>query len=193
MHKFKTMKLLRPLIIFGILFFAISDICKSQSATPSFSHSIGVSRYKYSSVYLFGATYSPRYNFLPLGRERTFSIGTHMTLGYAWHVRVPDAKSFAYDLPLLLEYNFGQGSEPNTRKKLGGYIGVGYGIFGVNDRTNFGTLERAEGFNLSGGVRVKINNQIPIGIRFSYMINHKNEHFMLGLGLYYTFGELKFY
>jgi len=186
-----SLKIQRLLFIVLVLFPLFS---KAQPSAQSFSHSLGVSHHSYINVKMIGLMYSPRYNFLPLGRERTFSVGTHLSVGYAWDTEIPGASSFAYDVPLLLEFNFGHGSEPNTRKKVGGFIGAGYGINGIHASEKFGKIYKAEGLTFGGGIRFKIQNKYPLGIRLSYLINNKHHQYtILGLGVFYTFDELKFY
>ena len=79
-------------------------------------------------------TYFPRYNFVE-NENSSVSIGLPVGIGigiasstYGDDVGV----SFAYDLPVVLDYNIGCKSTRANEKKFGGYFGVGFGYYKVS-------------------------------------------------------------
>ncbi|OFY64196.1 MAG: hypothetical protein A3H98_12530 [Bacteroidetes bacterium RIFCSPLOWO2_02_FULL_36_8] len=155
----------------------------------SFSHSGGASFYGSSLASAPGLMYSPRINFLELRDELTISAGTHLGLGVVYS-RDEGASSFAFDLPLVAEINFGHGANPDTRSSFGGFGGFGFGISKIGSAGAFGAdYNDAAGIVLNGGIRAIINKN-PLGLRLSYLINTK-EGFenVISLGIFFTFGD----
>ena len=118
-------------------------------------------------------------------------MGSHLGAGFAWHGLYPN-KTYYIQAPVVFEYNFGQGSEPNTRAEIGGFVGLGYGF-------NFNGSEKAWGtdtYNVNGivatfGLRRVIKN-IPLGFRMQYLFDLKNSDYGIwGIGFYYFFGDFK--
>jgi len=85
-----------------------------------------------SQVYItqLYATYFPRYNVFE-GMKTSLSVGSPLSLGIAL-ADVDNGSdfgvAFGYDLPLVLDYNFGFKATDNESegKKLGGYVGTGF-------------------------------------------------------------------
>lgn len=78
-------------------------------------------------------TYFPRYNFLETSNS-SFSIGAPLSagIGIASNSRRDDVGiSFAYDLPLALDYNFGCKANSETQSTFGGFVGAGFSYFNV--------------------------------------------------------------
>jgi hypothetical protein len=151
---------------------------------------LGGTYFSYFNASSLGFMYSPRIKLTQLGKESNLSIGSHFGAGYAWHSFESDG-SYYYDFPLLLEYQFGHGSEPSTRSKTGGFAGIGGGI----NRIGNGSAWNNDGYNaygivLNAGVRRNIKDN-PLGFRISYMINlNEADYRVIGFGLFYFFGEL---
>jgi hypothetical protein len=77
--------------------------------------------------------YFPRYNFSQ-SENTSFSIGAPVGIGVGLVSNTfgGDAGvSFAYDLPVVVDYNFGCKATKNVQKNFGGYIGAGFGYYHV--------------------------------------------------------------
>ena len=155
----------------------------------SFSHALGVAYYSSSNATAPGVTYAPRLNFLELGDELTVSVGTHLGLGIAGSSR-EGASSFALDLPLVAEVNFGHAANPDANSSFGGFAGLGFGISKIGSAGAFGAdYNDAAGPVFNGGVRMLIKER-SLGVRISYLLNTKDGFSdVLGLNLFYTFGD----
>lgn len=154
------------------LLFMASTISYGQI---SFSHSIGGSIYAATNnTSAGGIMYSPRLNILEIDDDLTLSIGTHIGAGMSFNSR-EGASSLALDVPVMAEVNFGFASSSNSRSDFGGFAGVGYGISRIGDQGAFGTdYNEANGIVLNAGVRGLVSN-IPLGARFSYLLNSKKD------------------
>lgn len=74
------------------------------------------------------------------------------------------------------------------RSSVGGFAGFGYGISKLGaDNENGGIYNDASGPLLNGGIRALVND-IPIGLRLSYLFNTKEGGNVAGVGFFYTFG-----
>lgn len=180
------MKKLKKFLFTSAILFAISFPSFSQI---SFSHSIGGSIYASESASAPALMYSPRINVVELSDEMTISLGTHLGLGYSGNSR-EGASSFALDLPIMAEINFGHAANPNTDSSFGGFVGVGYGI---NKMGSEGAFEdgynNAAGIVLNAGIRAIIN-EYPLGARVSYLLNTKDGgENTYSIGIFYTFGS----
>ena len=181
----------------ALVFMALPKVSLGQA---SFSHSLGAAYYvststviteNYESTSTIGSPailYSPRINMVELGREMTVSVGTHLGLGFMLDTNSGSA-SFAMDLPVVAEINFGHGAHADTRSSVGGYAGVGYGINRLGGGSNFDgvSTNKASGPVLNGGVRALING-VPVGFRLSYLLNMEEGGNVAGIGAFYTFG-----
>lgn len=164
----------------------------------SFSHSIGASLYASTDnrASAVGATYSPRLNVLEINEELTVSVGTHLGFGLDFNSR-EGANSLALDIPLMVELNFGNASQPGIESNFGGFVGFGYGISKIGSRTDFVSFSTTDfnegsGLVLNAGLRLFVRD-IPIGVRFSYLANSKKvgaegEEYadVYSLGVFYT-------
>lgn len=155
----------------------------------SFSHSFGGAYYISSLASAPGLTYSPRINFLELSQELTISAGTHLGLGMVYSSG-EGASSFAFDLPLVAEINFGHAASPKTSSSFGGFAGLGFGISKIGSAGTFGAdYNDASGLIINGGVRAIIKEK-PLGLRVAYLLNLK-EGFenVLTIGIFYSIGR----
>lgn len=187
MKKYSSMKSVKA--IFSIAFFAV--VLQTTEAQESmFSQTIGLGYNSYFSASSMGVIYAPRIRLFYVGKEANISIGTHLSGGYAWHSFEPE-KTYFYEAPLVLECNFGKGSEPSTRSKTGGFVGIGYGINRNGSEKAWGNDSyNADGIVFTFGVR-RIVKDIPLGIRMQYLYNlEESEYSIWGFGLHYFLGEL---
>jgi len=79
-------------------------------------------------------TYFPRYNFF---ETKKYSISIGAPIGVGIGVASNDFDSdfgiaFAYDLPIVLDFNMGGKSTMDNKKKFGGFFGTGFGYSRVN-------------------------------------------------------------
>ncbi|AKP52277.1 hypothetical protein CA2015_2870 [Cyclobacterium amurskyense] len=181
----------------ALVFIALPKVSLGQ---VSFSHSLGAAYYVSTSTIITeyseststigspAILYSPRINVVELGEEMTVSVGTHLGLGFSADTSTGSA-SFALDLPVVAEINFGHGAHADTRSSVGGYAGVGYGINRLGGGSDFDgvSTNKASGPVLNGGVRALING-IPVGLRVSYLLNMEEGGNVAGIGAFYTFG-----
>lgn len=94
--------------------------------TDKVSSDYGSSKFSLSQTYL---SYFPRYNFIE-NENSSISIGAPIGVGagVARYSAVSDAGFFfAYDLPLVVDYNIGCKSSRDNEQTFGGYLGVGFG------------------------------------------------------------------
>lgn len=108
-------------------------------------------------------TYFPRYNFIE-NENSSVSVGAPIGagIGIASNMYGDDAGvSFAFDLPLVVDYNLGFKSTSEISNYFGGYFGVGFGYYHVSitgsqysnfDGSTYGPLVR-------GGVRIGSANE----------------------------------
>ena len=176
-----------------------------------FSHSIGFSGfggvtpdyYGGSSYSAGGLTYSPRFNFLLLSPSSSFSFGTHLTLGGSFSTSSngydsQSSSTFMADIPLVIEYNFGNAATREAFKRWGFFAGGGYGWHNAKANVLYPDGYYSEDIHLAGpvisaGFRFPIANA-SLGCRFSYLINNHEDNpdvpisGLFGIGLEYNFG-----
>jgi hypothetical protein len=95
--------------------------------------------------------------------------------------------SFALDLPIVAEINFGHGANPDTKSSFGGFAGLGFGISKIGSSDSFGSdYNNAAGLVVNAGMRA-ILQENPVGFRVSYLLNTKEDfENVIGLGVFYT-------
>jgi hypothetical protein len=182
----------RKTFIFTCLLFMAST---SGIAQVSFSHSLGASYYFCPVAEGLGLMYSPRLNLASLGGESSFSIGTHLGLGLSFSSQSGgeggSSSSYTLDLPIVLELNFGQASQPGASSMFGGFFGVGYGYSSIGSSDSWGGISsnKTSGPLFNGGIRFDIANR-PLGIRASYLKSlDKDAKDVIGVGISYNFGS----
>lgn len=173
-------------ILKNALFIALMLCSGFAFGQVTFSHSAGAAYYYSPSAQAPGILYAPRINILEVNDAITLSIGTHLGLGFTFSSQ-GGSNSFALDIPLVVELNFGEGAHPDTDSPFGGFIGAGYGIskFGSDDGFGSGSNDAA-GFVFNAGIRTQIK-ELPLGLRGSFLLNTKefNEN-VISLGIFYT-------
>lgn len=78
--------------------------------------------------------YFPRIN-ITQGESSSLSVGAPVGvgIGIATSTIGGDAGvAFAYDLPIVVDYNFGCKATRNVQKNFGGYVGAGFGYYNVS-------------------------------------------------------------
>ena len=178
----KKLALIVTLFMFGL---------QGLMAQVSFSHAAGGKvfigsgeGFEYSS---FGILYSPRLNFVEIGDSSTLSLGTHLGLGFQGSYNSRDggeSSSFVFDVPVVVEFNFGQASNNDNDDGFGFYAGAGYGIHKSSD---FG--ESFSGPVASAGLRFAIADR-PLDVNLSYQMGTGDfkDFAILGIGAQYCFG-----
>ena len=108
-------------------------------------------------------TYFPRYNFIENDNSSVsigFPIG--IGIGIAANTNGNDAGiAFAYDLPIVADYNIGCKSTRENDKNFGGYFGVGFGYYKVNiSQSQYSDFNGATyGPMIRGGVRFSSSDE----------------------------------
>lgn len=109
-----------------------------HSFGANFSYLTGKVKDQYSSsnfsLVQTNLCYFPRYNVVE-GENSSLSVGIPLGLGLgiAKSVNGDDAGiGFAYDLPIVLDYNVGCKSSYDNESTFGGYFGVGFGYSHVS-------------------------------------------------------------
>ncbi len=119
-----------------------------------------------------GLTLFPRYNF-KVKENASLSIGIPFCFGLGESEFSSTKKPIAFDLPLVIDYNFGKGSTPDNDSKRGGYLGAGFNYTFAKisassyttppwDESDFSYLN-SYGPLLHGGIRFRF-----LSIRLSY-------------------------
>ncbi len=118
-------------------------------------------------------TYFPRYNFIE-NQNSSLSVGAPLGIGIAI-VRSTigdDAGiSFAYDIPVVVDFNIGCKSTPDNENSFGGYLGAGFGYYKINiSNSSYLNYSGATyGPLLRGGFRFRLpSDSHPISIGMYY-------------------------
>lgn len=125
--------------------------------------------FKNFSEEYFGLTFSPRLN-LMMGREQSFSMALYLSLLTGKYFdNEGNEKNLAYELPFVLNFNFGAGATHDASSSMGGFFGLGYQFSNLNlidpretvfevdpnnpDKLQISNLKQLEGFYFNGGFR----------------------------------------
>lgn len=163
-------------------------------AQSPFSHAIGISQYYALGQYgnTLGVTYSPRINFAKLSDEISLSAGSH--LGVAISLQLYDP-FMVYDIPTVVEFNFGKGSTSHSLSQFGGFIGGGYGYHlgrPFDSEVKYGLLT-THGFLVNAGIRGDIMGY-AINMRLSYLVGSGADKVdIISFGTFINIGEPKSY
>lgn len=141
-------------------------------------------------------TYFPRYNFVE-NENSSISIGIPLGIGIGIvsNTYGDDAGiSFAYDLPAVLDYNFGCKSTIENERKFGGYLGLGFGYYKVSiSGSQYSDFKGATyGPLFRGGVRIGSSNEswgghaITIGVFYKKGLE-KEKLNTIGFNVLYDF------
>ncbi len=140
-------------------------------------------------------SYFLRYNFVEYDNA-SLSLGFPVGVGIGIAKNLYDdyGVSFAYDIPAVLDYNIGYKSTPDNDSRVGGYIGAGFGYYGVTvskssysdfSARSYGPLIRA-GFRFSTPRDRENGRGVTIGV--FYKKGLETEKFnTYGCNIYYDF------
>lgn len=136
-------------------FGATFSVLYGKVNTPSSSYSYSLAQTNF--------TYFPRYNFIE-NENSSISIGAPVGagIGIAQNTYGNDVGLlFAYDLPIVLDYNFGCKSTYENDNTFGGYLGVGFGYYRVNiSKSEYSDYNGSTyGPIFRGGVRIGSSNE----------------------------------
>ncbi|WP_299461161.1 hypothetical protein [uncultured Microscilla sp.] len=160
---------------------------------------------KDSAEEYFGLTFSPRLNLI-MGNEQSMSLALYMSLLYGEYLnKKGETKDLSYEIPFVINFNFGAGATHSAQSSLGGFLGLGYQfsnlyllnpeLFGqllTNPNASpddFGDIvSPMEGFYLNAGFRFAVGS--GTGNIHAFMVNTKIENQKTyGLRFMYTFGD----
>lgn len=93
------------------------------------------------SLFQTSVSYFPRINFIESSNS-SISIGSPISGGVGFSRGDGDAGIyFSYDLPLVIDYNFGCNSSYGNYSRSGGYVGIGYGHYKVSIKQAFSDFD----------------------------------------------------
>jgi hypothetical protein len=179
-----------------IIFIVIYGI--NLNAQVSFSHAAGIKllvpAFNSASVLdiesepTLGLMYSPRVNVIQFNNS-TISLGTHFAMAFegSFNTNGNNSSSFVFDIPFVIEYNFGLASNRRNTDKFGLYVGGGYGVHNSGGSETISS--KISGFIGNIGVRF-FSFGVPFDIHASYLkgTGDTSNDSVFGLGLQYTFG-----
>lgn len=144
----------------------------TKLSAQEFHHGAGIT-YSYQIADNFvGAspelTYHPRLAF-KINRGASYSIGAPVSLGFSFNASTTgeSSSSLAYGVPVTFDMNLGYGCLKRSKNDFGGYLGVGYGIYGFSYmESNFSSPDFGQtgfinihGLYAHGGVRWHIGDK----------------------------------
>jgi hypothetical protein len=179
--------MIRKILTFSLLSLFFSTASFSQRLMHSAGSTASIlfgdikdQYYSYSfSLTQTNLTYFPRYNFVE-GSNTSVSIGAPVSVGvgiYSSYNNDDVGISFAYDLPAVVDFNFGAKSTANNIKKYGGYVGAGFGYYKVS-------ISQTSYSNFNGATYGPIFRG---GARFGFSAKGLGAH-AISLGLFYKKG-----
>ena len=155
---------------FGATISVLSGTVEGQGSTSSFT------------LAQTNFCYFPRYNFVEKDNS-SISVGIPLGIGIGISSNtMGDDKgvSFAYDLPVVLDYNIGAKSTSENESTFGGYFGVGFGYYKVS-------ISSSQYSNFTGA---SYGPMARAGVRISSESESWNGH-GITIGLFYKKGMEK--
>lgn len=128
-------------------------------------------------------------NVYSFSNEITISVASDIGLGFGKLTNQSDLRNnIVFNLPLLVELNFGRASGENTTSNFGGFFGAGYGLNRLPYKDLFSSgYVASHGVVLSAGLRAMASRKYPLELRMSYLLNsQKSEGNVVGIGMHYT-------
>jgi hypothetical protein len=132
----------------------------------------------YSVKPVVGIIYSPKFNFFEKDHS-SLSVGLPVSLAYAGNYNtqagIENNTTFGWmlDAPLMINYNYGAGSNKKDTGKFGFFVGIGYGYhsnpFTDNSGDDVAYVESGFGPVFNTGVRISKDRHHTFELRFSYM------------------------
>ncbi|MDI9363842.1 MAG: hypothetical protein QM541_02740 [Flavobacterium sp.] len=156
---------MKKIIFFGMFLVAAISV-KAQ-----FSHAGGATLFLVSAdntdaTSAYGVSYFPRYSF------GAISVGVPISAAITGSTNsrtgASAGSSFTYQLPLVVDYNFGLGASDDEESKFGGYAGLGYSLFSTSYVGVYttGTL-KANGPMARAGIRFLVKEHtLSLGASF---------------------------
>jgi hypothetical protein len=155
----------------------------SFSFSQTFMHGIGVnlvmqSLSGYTERPVMSMLYSPKLSFYEKDHS-SISIGLPISLGYVGLYTSPGTNQnnttigWMLDAPLIINFNYGAGSNKKTDSRFGFFGGAGSGYhanpYNSDNSSNAFFWESGFGPEFNTGIRITIDRKHNIEIRFSYM------------------------
>jgi hypothetical protein len=170
------------IIVFSLAFTLLCQHTNAQDYQPSFSHTVGFTLYTAHQYTSFGLLYSPRLNFAQFSDNATFSLGTHLGLANSLDATSETNNSntfdnYSIDVPIVVEYNFGNGASDESLNLFGFFIGGGYGFHNaewkkIENSSLYNRSLHIRGPVINGGLRFTVGGMFPLGVRVGYMFNN---------------------
>ena len=112
--------------------------------SDQFKHSIGAgaSFYSYNNSQepVFHIDYNPSFSLTNSWSDFSISVGTQLAGGYHFESSTDDTAFVYADLPLLVEFNFGNNASKDFYNDLGLFLGGGYTYHLVRETWNHGPV-----------------------------------------------------
>lgn len=161
----------KRLLMLLTLMFAFSGLKAQYGATMDFKyiHSFGgsfmlsVAKQKIAAP---GLSYYPKLNVVHINHSSSFSLGIPFTVGQI--IDPVDDEEIAYEIPFVMDYNFGFGSTHKGRTdRRGLFIGVGYGYNSISNEQQKSAegltfLDVTHGGYIHAGGRYHLLNRLPM-------------------------------
>lgn len=173
-----------------IILLTLSFAACFSAYSQKFMHGAGVivlvDKTEYSDARAVGGlTYSPRINFFQKD-NLSLSVGVPLSVGlggnYSSHIGSYRNETtnirFMFNLPAIVNVNFGRGSSKNAHNRIGFFAGAGYGYHFSTEADNYsgdyGEYNSAESSSTTGpvanaGLRIGVGRVHNIEIKLSYM------------------------
>jgi outer membrane protein W len=170
-----------------LTFICIAYLC---SYSQKFMHGAGViilvDKSEYSDANAVGGlTYSPRFNFfqkdnisLSVGIPLSVGLGGSYNSHYGSYSSESNNIRFMFNLPAVVNFNFGRGASRNAHSRMGFFAGAGYGYHYSSENDSysgyFGEYSDNDHSSTTGpvanaGLRIGVGRVHNIEIKLSYM------------------------
>ncbi|WP_143305038.1 hypothetical protein [Chitinophaga vietnamensis] len=188
----------------GIICFLFCQLLASAQSLR-FSQSVGLGLFTARNYLSGGLVYSPRYNFFVLSPRAAVSVGTHLGLGANLHESYTSNSSgesssvFIIDVPLVINYNYGNAATRKASQRWGFFAGGGYGFHNASrniDNTDLEEESGTEAIHIKGPV-LNAGLQFPLGrsslsLRGAWLLNdgtnNKDIQSITSVGVSYNIG-----
>lgn len=121
--------------------------------------------------------YSPRFKIIEQ-TNTSFSVGLPLSFGFTTDIE--DYFQYAFDIPLMFDFNWGAGAASTTKKRFGLLGGIGFGLNYANYyNTNFFSDEELRPY-------VTFGPSANLGMRFAVGRKQKNVEVKFSYGNYFS-------
>jgi hypothetical protein len=200
-----------------LFLFTVACVLSVSAFAQSFQHGAGLGLYFDNMVpdnvgVGSAFTYNPRINFAET-EATSISVGIPLTVGYMQNTYINDytystgnliqsASGFMINIPVMVNFNFGGGSSKMSKRRIGGFVGAGYGFHysGTRDYYAYNEFEGAvvvesvggssRGPAANAGMRIAVGRKHAknIEIKLSYYSGmNKNKLDLYGVGAAFNF------